>query len=216
MIPALIVPVLNRPDLLHRLLASIDYGIGDLLVIDNGGVLESLPDLPPVERAHLLRMPSNLGVPASWNLGIKALPAAPYWMIVNSDAWFPPTALANLHEAARRDALVLSGAAPPWACFTIGDEVVNRVGLFDEGIYPAYFEDDDFVRRCTFHGVPVVYSRITVGHDNSSTIGEARYRAANDRTFPANRAYYEAKVRAGNMSEGRWSLATRRALSWDV
>ena len=34
MIPALVVPVLNRPDLLNRLLGSIDYGIGDLLVID--------------------------------------------------------------------------------------------------------------------------------------------------------------------------------------
>ena len=31
MIPALIVPVLNRPDLLDRLLASIHYEVGDLL-----------------------------------------------------------------------------------------------------------------------------------------------------------------------------------------
>ena len=40
MIPAMIVPVLNRPDLLERLLASIDYPVADLLVIDNGNVVK--------------------------------------------------------------------------------------------------------------------------------------------------------------------------------
>jgi len=36
-IPNLIVPVLNRYDLLRRMLQSIDFPIRDLLIIDNGG-----------------------------------------------------------------------------------------------------------------------------------------------------------------------------------
>ncbi len=36
MIPNLIVPVLNRYDLLQRFLDSLDYPIGHLLIIDNG------------------------------------------------------------------------------------------------------------------------------------------------------------------------------------
>jgi len=214
-IPALVVPVLNRPDLLERLLTSIDYPVRDLLVIDNGDVVKSLPYLEHVERAHLIKSPTNLGVPASWNLGVKMLPFATYWMVVNSDAWFPMDALDRLHIEARYDALVLSAASPPWACFILGQHVVSKVGLFDEGIYPAYFEDNDYERRCTYAGFPVVQSGVRVNHDNSSTIGEPRYRVANDRTFQRNRSYYETKVRRGDMTEGRWDLATRRALSWD-
>jgi len=216
MIPAMIVPVLNRPDLLERLLASIHYEVGDLLVIDNGNVVKSLPHIPGVQRSHLIKSPTNLGVPTSWNLGIRMLPFATYWMVVNSDAYFPRTSLNRLAAAYRYDALVLSGASPPWACFMLGQQVVSKVGLFDEGIYPAYFEDNDYERRCTYHGFPVVQSGIFVGHDNSSTIhSDQRYMARNAQTFQANRAYYEAKVRAGDFTPGQWSLATRRALSWD-
>lgn len=40
MIPNLTVPVLNRYDLLQRMLDSIDFPIRDLLIIDNGGGLD--------------------------------------------------------------------------------------------------------------------------------------------------------------------------------
>jgi GT2 family glycosyltransferase len=214
-IPALIVPILNRPDLLHRMLDSIDYPVRDLLIIDNGDCFPAWEPVEHVESVHVLKLPTNLGVPASWNLGIKALPFAPWWLVMNSDAWFPSGTLERFMLEARSDALVLSAAAPPWACYAIGDEVVSKVGLFDEGIYPAYFEDDDMVRRCRFHGIPVVYSGIPVWHDNSSTIGEPRFAAANSRTFYENRRYYAEKVQLGDMSAGSWSLTTRRELSWD-
>jgi GT2 family glycosyltransferase len=216
-IPALAVPVLNRPDLLDRLLSTLHYEIGTLLVIDNGDVVKSLPHIPGVHRSHLLKMPSNLGVPGSWNLAIKTLmPTVPWLMIVNSDAYFPRTTLNRLAAAWRYDALVLSAASPPWACFMLGDQVVSRVGLFDESIYPAYHEDRDYERRCTHAGVPVVQTNIAIGHDNSSTIGSSQhYRSRNDSTYQANTAYYEDKVRRGDFTEGRWSLATRRENSWD-
>ena len=215
MIPALIVPVLNRPDLLDRLLASLHYEIGDLLVIDNGDVVKALPHIDCVQRSHLIKSPTNLGVATSWNLGIKMLPFAPWWMIVNSDAFFPRTSMNRLAAAARRDALVLSAAAPPWACFMVGDQVISKV-MFDEGLFPGYFEDDLFMRDCTYHGFPIVQTSIGIGHDNSSTINsDPHYMARNNETFQANRAYYTDKVERGDFSEGRWSLATRRANSWD-
>jgi GT2 family glycosyltransferase len=162
-------------------------------------------------------MPSNLGVPGSWNLSIKTLmPTVPWMMIVNSDAYFPRTTLNRLAAAWRYDALVLSAASPPWACFMLGEQVVSKVGLFDEGIYPAYHEDSDYERRCTYHGVPVVQTNIAIGHDNSSTINsDPALRQKNDYTYNVNTAYYRDKVQRGDFSEGRWDLATRRALSWD-
>lgn len=217
MIPALVVPVLNRPDLLRRMLDSIDHPVGDLLIIDNGHCLgQHAIRLPHVERVHVLQMPTNLGVPASWNLGVKALPFAPWWLIVNSDAYFPAGSLARFAEEARPDALVLSGGAPPWCAFALGDAVVEVVGLFDEGIFPAYFEDNDFQRRCEHWGMDVVASTIPVHHDNSSTIrSDAALSAKNDYTFLANRDYYQAKCYRGDVTAGQWSLSTRRRLSWD-
>ena len=216
MIPALIVPVLNRPDLLRRLIASIDFPVGDLLVIDNGHVVGDLQAVPHVQRLHVLRMPTNLGVPASWNLGIKALPFAPWWLIVNSDAAFIAGSLERFATEARRDALVLSGGAPPWCAFALGDDVVAEVGLFDEGLFPAYFEDNDYQRRCMYHGYPVVQSAIPMHHDNSSTIrSDPKLAAANDRTFTANYGYYMEKVQRGDFGPGCWSLDTRRELAWE-
>jgi len=214
MIPALIVPILNRPDLLDRMLASIDHPVGDLLIIDNGDVVTHTPYVSHAARVHLIKSPTNLGVPGSWNLGIKMLPTAPWWLVVNNDAWFPVDALGRFEGAARRDALVLSGGAPAWCAFALGDQVVTRVGLFDEGIYPAYCEDDDYTRRCIYHGFSVMPSGIEVKHDNSSTIASG-YRQHNDRTFSENVRYYRDKEARGDFSEGRWDLATRRRLSWD-
>ena len=146
---------------------------------------------------------------------IRDRPFAPWWLVVNSDAWFPPGSLARMAKAASRGALTLSGGAPPWCCFALGDQAVATVGLFDEGIYPAYFEDNDYERRCEHHGVPVVRTDVPVAHDNSSTIGEPRYAARNSETFAANAAYYGDKVARNDMTPGQWSLAIRRILSWD-
>jgi GT2 family glycosyltransferase len=214
-ISALVVPVLNRPDLLQRMLASIDHPVEHLAIIDNGHVLPPGKQVVEnVQRTHVITMPWNLGVAGSWNLGIKSLPFAPWWLIVNSDAHFPPGSLARMEQAARPDALVMSAASPRWACFALGEDVVRRVGLFDEALHPAYFEDNDYTRRCEAAGVPIVHTGIPVHHDNSSTLAGG-YQRANDRSFPANHAYYADKVARGDLSAGEWSLDRRRDLSWD-
>lgn len=216
-IPAMIVPVLANPAKLYTMLRSMDLRPDRLIVIDNGDVLNpvTVRDSAHGMKVTLLTPGANLGVAGSWNLGIKCAPFAPWWLICNFDIVWPMGAMARMATAARRDALVLSAAAPPWACFSIGDQVVSKVGLFDEGIHPAYFEDDDMTRRVTHAGFPIIQSGVYVEHDNSSTIKVPEYQAANNRTFPANHQYYSRKVASGDMSAGEWSLKTRRELSWD-
>lgn len=215
-IPVLIVPVLNNPGKLYAMLRSIDVRIGRILVIDNGDVLNHVTtrDSARGNRVDIITPGANLGVAGSWNLGIKCNPFATHWLIVNSDVVWPPGSLARF-AIQRQDALVLSGGAPPWCAFMLGDEVVSKVGLFDEMFVPAYFEDDDFQRRCIYHGIPVIHTDIAVNHDNSSTIQAPEYAAANARSFPRNRSYYTRKVAIGDMSPGGWDLTRRRELSWD-
>jgi GT2 family glycosyltransferase len=115
MLENLIVPVLNRYDLLDRMVSSIDYPVAHLLIIDNGAstVIEDVGiDVPAcVEHTTYLPMPANLGVSGSWNLGIKSFPYADRWFFTSNDVQFQPGALEKLSEA-RRDEITLSDVSP--------------------------------------------------------------------------------------------------------
>ena len=212
MIPVLIVPILARPELLQEMVASIDHPVRRLVVIDNGDVVRDLQMPSLVQQTYVVRLPGNLGVAGSWNLGIKATPLAPWWLIANFDVTWPAGSLQQFVDRQPRDRVVLSGGA--WCAFAIGEQVIDEVGLFDEAYHPAYFEDDDYARRCDALRVHVEYSGIPVHHRTSSTL-KAGYDDRNSHTFTENMYYFRDKEAAGKYSEGRWTLARRRRLSWD-
>jgi GT2 family glycosyltransferase len=210
----LIVPVLNRYDLLQRMLDSVDVPVQHLLIIDNGLGTDTLELSDKFAKVTHLRMPANLGVGGSWNLGIKSFPYAHRWFIVSNDVVFQPCALEKLSQA-RRDEITLTADAPNWQAFALGDEAVTDLGLFDEcGFYPAYFEDNDYIRRAEFAGVNIRKLDIDLHHDNSSTI-KSGYQSKNDKTFFANQRYYQSKIDANDYSSGTYSLEIRRANGWE-
>lgn len=217
MIDAVIVPTLNQTDRLIRLLDSLDRPVGDVVIIDNGrrwprGVALDGLHVRDCRSLSVVELPANLGVAGAWNLGIKCTPHADRWLIVNDDAWLPPGSLQELDSMSSRSTVTLSGSTPPWSCFVLGDEVVQRVGLFDERFHPAYFEDTDYERRCCDAGVDVVATRVVVNHDNSSTLASG---VGKGETYLENASFHNVKTAAGDMSWG-WELDRRRALGWDI
>jgi GT2 family glycosyltransferase len=214
MLENLIVPVLNRYDLLQRMLDSVDVPVDHLLIIDNGLGTDTLEISNKFAKVTHLRMPANLGVAGSWNLGIKSFPYAHRWFIVSNDVVFRSGALEKL-ATARRDEITLTADAPNWQAFALGDEAVTDLGLFDEcGFYPAYFEDNDYMRRAAFAGVNIRKLDIDLHHDNSSTI-KAGYQSKNDKTFFANQRLYQAKVDSNDYTAGTYSLQIRRENGWE-
>ena len=195
----------------------MDVPVQHLLVIDNGASVMAEPlELKLSDKfakATHLRMPANLGVSGSWNLGIKSFPYAQRWFIVSNDVVFTSGALEKL-ATARRDEVTLTGDAPHWQAFALGDEAVNDIGLFDESLFPAYFEDNDYMRRAEFVGVNIRKLDIDLYHDNSSTI-KAGYQSKNDKTFFANQRHYQSKIDANDYSPGTYSLEIRRANGWE-
>jgi len=215
MVPVLIVPILNRYDLLNRLVESIDHPIERMIVIDNG------KKCPPIEshwvkETYVWTVPDNLGCCTSWNFGIIATQQAPWWLISGNDNVFEPNALATFEREARRDAVVLADAAPPWTAFTIGDEVVQKVGLFDDNFHPCYFDDNDYMFRCDALDVDVVQGTAKVRHDNSSTIhsDQALFNWNRDVIFPQSATYHRFKVAQNMVNAGRFDLARRRRCSF--
>jgi GT2 family glycosyltransferase len=214
MLENLIVPVLNRYDLLQRMLDSVDVPVEHLLVIDNGQGTDTLQFSDKFAKVTHLRMPANMGVGGSWNLGIKSFPYHHRWFIASNDVVFLPGALETLSKA-RRDEITLTAEPPHWQSFALGDEALSAVGLFDEcGFYPAYFEDNDYMRRADFVGVNIRRLDIPQRHDNSSTI-KAGYQEKNTKTFIANQNYYKTKIANNDYTAGTWSLDIRRANGWE-
>jgi GT2 family glycosyltransferase len=212
MIENLIVPVLNRYDLLQRMLDSVDVPVEHLLIIDNG-TGSDLTFSQNFNKVTVLDMPANLGVAGSWNLGIKSFPYAHRWFIASNDVVFGSGSLEQLSQA-RRDEITLTADAPHWQAFALGDEVVSNIGLFDESLFPAYFEDNDYMRRAEFVGVNIRLADIKLRHDNSSTI-KAGYQDKNAKTFGDNDRYFQRKIASNDYSAGGWSLDIRRENGWE-
>lgn len=210
----IIVPVLNRFDLLRRMVESIDIE-ATVYVINNTGCRQDFEHSNELIKMHWVDLPYNLGVASSWNLGIKMLPFEKRWVFSSADSYFAPGVCQELAEASS-DAITLCGTFPFWQTFAVGEKVVERVGLFDEALHPAYFEDTDYQRRCEQAGIDF---RVLVGevfHDNSSTIKSDEYIASrNVVSFQSNEDYYSKKMFRQDFGAGEWSLLRRRHNSWD-
>jgi GT2 family glycosyltransferase len=216
MVPVMIVPVLTRYDLLDRMIASINYPIRELVIIDNGAKSQTWEPTwnQWISKIWHLKMPNNLGVAGSWNLGIKSTPMADYWLISNFDVEWGGDSLKMFTELSHPEKLVLSNGTPEWCAFSIGWEIVDKVGLFDEAFHPAYFEDNDMQRRIENKGMEVVKSFIPIAHDNSSTL-QAGFKQLNEQTYYNNYDHYRFKQNYNDFSEGGWQIRRRRQNSWD-
>jgi GT2 family glycosyltransferase len=217
MIPSMIVPTLTRHDLLTQMLKSIDYPVGLLIIVNNHPSANfedtnSIPDC--VADYRVLNMPANLGCAGSWNLGVKLSPFAPWWMVVSDDVVFQPGALEGFAAECSPDGLTLSDEWPHYQFFGVGENVVEKVGLFDENLYPANFEDDDYQRRCEVAGVSIRQVTAPHTHVKQATVHAADWVAQNARTYNANEVYFVRKVDRDDVTAGEWSLKIRRANDW--
>ncbi len=224
-LPLLGVPILNRFDLLERLVESIDFPVQTLAIVDNSGSgLASLSN--PLQ--HLATRPhpwigsiriaqsfNNLGVSASWNQILRSFPEAPFALLANNDVVFTPglleQAVSRLNPARPQFMPLLPGAAA-FSAFLITAATWDRIGLFSEHFYPAYFEDLDY--RDRIREDPAVEwldehaLQMVMQADNafgSATISSDPLLAkANSRSFQVNRLWYLSRRRLRHSPSGQW------------
>lgn len=170
------IPTLTRYDYLKACLSSILLGSlqpWEICVVDNGGHFdERIIQGTPQCRVRVVRPGYNLGVAGSWNL-IHSLYAPEDIVFCNDDVMFGPRALEQL--MAHDDAFVPANPHQAWSCFLQREVLWNAVGEYDDGFWPAYFEDNDYVRRMSLSGFapsPLKHS-LPITHVGSSTGGLA-------------------------------------------
>ena len=187
----LCVPTLNRYDLLEKLIQSALNGTvppDNVYIVDNGGRLETTNDF-----IHIKKFGINVGVAKGWN-----------WLITNSkenriisndDIEFYPDTIASLLDC-DDDFVYTQGIEQVnmFSLFKINDNLINKIGLFDEDISPnyAYFEDNDYAYRMKLAGIGATSVDCRAKHLGSMTLKAYNKNAMEDhhRRFSYARANY--------------------------
>lgn len=103
----------------------------------------------------------NTGVAAAWNCGIKHARevGARFLTICSTSLRFKGQdqgrALCRTADIAVQNDQWPWGfeSLNGWRCITLGCQTWEEVGYFDEGFYPAYFEDNDYIWRMRCAGI---------------------------------------------------------------
>jgi GT2 family glycosyltransferase len=200
-IPVLIIPVLNRFDLLEQALNSIDYPIENILIIDNSNSYKN-------KNVHVLNMPSNIGVAASWNLGIKCYYNSPYWVFMGNDVEWLPGTLQKISSLSGKERFLLSNYG--FNAFSLGAGIIEKVGLFDENYFPAYYEDEDFENRAKVMGLgnQILYPDIPVKmYGSCTTEKNGNFNKSKIKSDLSNKTYYDKKFATNPLECYNWKLS---------
>jgi len=151
-IPVLICPVLNRFDLLERLLRSVDIPVEQVLIVDNSCSGYTVPPDIALPVGYI-RPLTGIGYGGAINQGIMQTAPARWWMWASNDVEFHPGHLQTVAErmdVATSPTIITGGFT--WAA--LNDLCLDAVGLVDEwSFFPIYYDDNDYHRRCDLAGV---------------------------------------------------------------
>jgi GT2 family glycosyltransferase len=137
-------------------------------------------------------------------------PMEDWWLICNNDVEFLPGQLEQINCQATIDKVNVVKTHPGWCCFTIGSDVVEEIGLFDEAFYPAYFEDIDYIFRLNEVDKKINVINVSPIHQNSSTTqSDLMLQEKMHPIFEKNEALFNEK-KVLKIKEKGWSLAGRR------
>lgn len=203
----MIVPVLKFYHKLQAMLDTVDFPIGHIIIIDNGENLESVT-CDWAAKISIINMPSNLGVPTSWNLGVQLSPWAQYWLFSQDDILWTRGGLQMIHERSGSDVVTMDMVgARPFSSFSVGENVFRRVGMFDESYFPLLGDDFNFHKRCHLHEIKEVDISGSFIAEKSATIRSMLENGHTNRDVLADnyiRSVFGPPVNTG------WQIARRR------
>jgi len=208
-IPVIGILTLIKYDLLIRLINSIDYKVDTVVILFQGGYNNF--DFTKIKNKFInkfifIKSSFNIGVSRGWNYILENYLKS-YCIISGDDNYFSPGTLEKVYQFMNTDKLSnimftfqLEESAQ-FNTFILTKKALETVGYFDENIYPAYYEDNDYRYRIILSGnniinIPDVY--INTGDNNnlnSCTLYgvDAKYRKNMGECFSRNGNYFNSK-----------------------
>lgn len=161
-----------RPD---QLLLLINNGSTD-------GTHDYLLSLIKNSRIAVLEFSKNIGVANAWNQALTCAfehLKCENCIILNNDILLKPNTIERMEADLKSEVNVLTTAkdvssqcaneddffsrennpeniyqeTPDFSCFGVNKKCFDKIGYFDDQIYPAYFEDNDYHRRILLAGL---------------------------------------------------------------
>lgn len=208
-IPLIGILTLVKYDLLTRLINSIDYKVDTVVILFQGGYNNF--DFTKIKNKFVnkfifIRSSFNIGVSRGWNYILENY-LKTYCIISGDDNYFSPGTLEKVYEFMIADKLNdimftfhLEESAQ-FSTFILTKKALETIGYFDENIYPAYYEDNDYRYRIMLSGnniinIPDVY--INTGDNNNSNSCtlygvDINYRNKIGQCFSINGNYFNTK-----------------------
>ena len=122
-----------------------------------------------VQRATIMRRPENEGCAHGWNTVLRFgwRMGSAYMLVANSDIYFKPGHLGRMHAWLSQEIQptggegffsvpVHGGGMMPFSMFIATRSLVERIGLYDENIFPVYYEDTEYLWRMNLLGLKVI------------------------------------------------------------
>ncbi len=203
---------------------SEDYGIIIINNASTDGTEVFLNSLNLGNQLIVINSQENLGVARSWNLGINLAIEkfkSDYFFIPNNDILIRPETMYILASDIQQKDVLLSTAYnindgknlpsnlinlplienpiynehPDFSCFMIKKETIDKIGYFDENIWPAYFEDNDYHYRIQIAGYKAVKNLQNIYyHFGSQTVKNNPNTAVVSNTnYLKNKEYFKEK-----------------------
>lgn len=145
------IPTLNRADLLLPSLNKYvkDFYETDIHIIDNGNQEIDFKH----KNVHIHVQKNNIGVAASWNKLCKDIFKSKDWALLINDDVYLGYGKTRVHVCMEMSEVGLVQSTHNWSVILINKDLYEYVGDFDEGFYPAYFEDSDYMYRMKLLGL---------------------------------------------------------------
>ena len=208
-----LIPVTAAPEMVAPLLASIPDHT-KLVLVNN----YTNPEVALLcRRAHdagaeVYHFPENLGVAASWNIGLAKLtePDVDLVCVLSASVIFrqPFEAFIDMVRAAEEEKACSVHLTPGLAyhCATYTKLGLKLGGYYDENFWPAYVEDVDYLRRSALNGVQEtvnILSHVGLDHIDRHGVGMT------GKTLPAFQALLTANQgRYGEYYVRKWGAWT--------
>mgnify|MGYP001188963047 FL=1 len=190
----LVVPTLNRYDLLIELLASVRAGTrvpDHIYIIDNGG------NCPKIDGVEIVQPGCNIGVSASWNLGLRL--SKDVAIVSNDDMCVRPDTVERIVSHGESYPIVccnsgLPGIGQSWGFFLQHPDVAKKIGWYDESFWPAYYEDADYLWRLKLANIPYLVA-IDVFADQPNGASSSTAKLSKELKSQFHRAFYKNERR---------------------
>ncbi len=176
----------------------------DICIIQQSAAVEEECTWAEQQGCTVLRPGYNTGTCVAWNWGMRWATMRGYTatLLVGDDILLvDPRTLTVL-----RDVFLLYPRqlrylhARGYSAIVVSRAITDEISEFDEGFWPAYFEDNDHHRRCILADIPWEEVLITTQHgsEGSATIKhDPEFNRLNGITFPLNEQRYYAKWGGG-------------------